>query len=99
MSTARDDQQTPLLPWTLSFMRPYRGRVLAIGSLMLLQVGLGALEPWPLKIVIDYVLGRLAAVVGDTAAARQHLLHSVQVAQRCGSKQWAGLAAAELARI
>ena len=47
----------PLLPWTLSFMRPYRGRVAGVGLLMLLQVALGALEPWPLKIVIDYVLG------------------------------------------
>src|SRR3954454_515455 len=50
--------QRPLLPWTLSFMRPYRGRVAGVGVLMLLQVGLGALEPWPLKIVIDYVLGQ-----------------------------------------
>jgi len=50
--------QRPLLPWTLSFMRPYRGRVAGVGLLMLLQVGLGALEPWPLKIVIDYVLGQ-----------------------------------------
>ena len=50
--------QRPLLPWTLSFMRPYRGRVAGVAVLMLLQVGLGALEPWPLKIVIDYVLGQ-----------------------------------------
>jgi len=50
--------QRPLLPWTLSFMRPYRGRVAGVGLLMLLQVALGALEPWPLKIVIDYVLGQ-----------------------------------------
>lgn len=38
-------------------MRPYRTRVAGVGFLVLLQVGLGALEPWPLKIVIDYVLG------------------------------------------
>src|SRR3954468_9890719 len=50
--------QRPLLPWTLSFMRPYRGRVAGVGLLMLVQVALGALEPWPLKIVIDYVLGQ-----------------------------------------
>src|SRR3954454_16711002 len=50
--------QRPLLPWTLSFMRPYRSRVIGVGVLMLLQVGLGALEPWPLQIVIDYVLGQ-----------------------------------------
>ncbi len=47
----------PLLPWTLSFMRPYRGRVVGVALLLLLQVALGALEPWPLKLVIDYVLG------------------------------------------
>ncbi|MFN7916167.1 MAG: ABC transporter ATP-binding protein [Vicinamibacterales bacterium] len=58
MSTQPVDDQSPLLPWTLSYMRPYRGRVAGVGLLMLLQVGLGALEPWPLKIVIDYVLGQ-----------------------------------------
>ena len=47
----------PLLPWTLSFMRPSRGRVAGVACLVLLQVGLGALEPWPLKLVIDYELG------------------------------------------
>ena len=52
------DDTRPLLPWTLSLMRPYRGRVFGIGMLMLLQVALGALEPWPLKLVIDYVLGQ-----------------------------------------
>lgn len=38
-------------------MRPYRSRVAGVACLVLLQVALGALEPWPLKIVIDYVLG------------------------------------------
>ena len=45
-----------LLQWTLPFLRPYRGRVAIIVALLLVQVGLGALQPWPLKIVIDYVL-------------------------------------------
>ncbi len=58
MSEPQVEDTGPLLPWTLSFMRPYRGRVIGVGLLMLLQVGLGALEPWPLKIVIDYVLGQ-----------------------------------------
>jgi ABC-type multidrug transport system fused ATPase/permease subunit len=58
MSTNRPaSADGPLLPWTLSFMRPYRGRVTGVALLLLLQVALGALEPWPLKIVIDYVLG------------------------------------------
>ena len=40
-------QQT-LLPWTLSFLRPYRGRVWLLAFLSLLEIGLGALQPWPL---------------------------------------------------
>jgi ABC-type multidrug transport system fused ATPase/permease subunit len=46
-----------LLPWTLTFLRPHRGRVVAMIVLLLAQIVLGALQPWPLKIVIDYVLG------------------------------------------
>jgi ABC-type multidrug transport system fused ATPase/permease subunit len=45
-----------LLPWTLSFLRPHRGPVALIVGLLLVQIGLGALQPWPLKIIIDYVL-------------------------------------------
>ena len=45
-----------LFSWTLSFLRPYRGRVVLLSVLMLAQIALGALEPWPLKIVIDYAL-------------------------------------------
>ncbi len=52
----RPEERKPLLRWTLPFLRPYRGRVAVIVTLLLLQVGLGALQPWPLKIVIDYVL-------------------------------------------
>jgi len=47
---------TPLVSWTLSFMRPYRGRMTLVAVLLLLEVALGALQPWLLKIVIDYVL-------------------------------------------
>jgi ATP-binding cassette, subfamily B, bacterial len=46
-----------LVPWTLSFLWPYRRRVALLSVLLLLEIGLGALQPWPLKIVIDYVLG------------------------------------------
>jgi subfamily B ATP-binding cassette protein MsbA len=52
------DETASLIRWTMAGMRPYRGRVIAVGLLLLLQVALGALEPWPLKIVIDYVLGQ-----------------------------------------
>ncbi|HUR32754.1 MAG TPA: ABC transporter ATP-binding protein [Vicinamibacterales bacterium] len=54
----RSEATTPLLTWALSYVRPYRGRVAGVAALTLLQVGLGALEPWPLKLVIDYVLGQ-----------------------------------------
>jgi len=45
-----------LLRWTLSFLRPYRGRTALAAMLLLVEVALGALEPWLLKGVIDYVL-------------------------------------------
>ena len=51
-----DDQS--LIRWTLSFLRPYRGRMTIVAVLLLFEVGLGALQPWPLKVVIDYVLSR-----------------------------------------
>jgi ATP-binding cassette, subfamily B, bacterial len=46
-----------LLPWTLSFLRPYRMRVALLAVLLASEIGLGALQPWPLAVVIDYVLG------------------------------------------
>ena len=46
-----------LARWALSFLHPYRGRVLAIATLALAEIGLVALAPWPLKIVVDNVLG------------------------------------------
>jgi ATP-binding cassette subfamily B protein len=54
--TAPADPNGPLLPWTLSFLRPHRSRVLLLMVLLVIQIALGALQPWPLKIVIDYVL-------------------------------------------
>ncbi len=50
-------RQKPLLPWTLSFLRPYRRRVVLLAFLLVTEIALGALQPWPLSIVIDYVLG------------------------------------------
>jgi ATP-binding cassette subfamily B protein/subfamily B ATP-binding cassette protein MsbA len=63
-------EQQALLPWTLSFLRPYRKRVALLAVLLLSEIGLGALQPWPLSVVIDYVLGgkpfppRLAPWIG-----------------------------------
>ena len=44
------------VPWTMSLVRPHRRAVVALSLLLFLQVVLGALQPWPLSIVIDYVL-------------------------------------------
>ncbi len=46
-----------LLAWTLSFLRPHRARVAVISALAVVEVGFGALAPWPLKTVVDNVLG------------------------------------------
>lgn len=46
-----------LTSWTLSLLKPYRGRVVLISVLALLQIALNALAPWPLKAVVDNVLG------------------------------------------
>jgi ABC-type multidrug transport system fused ATPase/permease subunit len=66
----------PLIPWALSFMRPYRGRIVLLAILVLVQIALGAAQPWTLKIVIDYVLdnhaipepyrGWIFATIGDS---------------------------------
>ncbi|MFI5366215.1 MAG: ABC transporter ATP-binding protein [Candidatus Binatia bacterium] len=50
-----------LLLQVLGYLRPYRGKfAFAIAQVMLLNA-LEILKPWPLKIVIDYVLPRQAA--------------------------------------
>jgi len=46
-----------LLPWTLTFLRPYRKHVALLSFLLVSEIALGVLQPWPLGIVIDYVLG------------------------------------------
>jgi ATP-binding cassette subfamily B protein/subfamily B ATP-binding cassette protein MsbA len=45
----------PLVRWTLAFLRPYRGRMALVAILLLFEVALGALQPWLLKVIIDYV--------------------------------------------
>ena len=65
--------------WTLSFLRPYRFRMLGIAVLCGAEVALGVLAPWPLKAVVDNVLGGhplpapfagiVTALVGSNAAA------------------------------
>jgi ATP-binding cassette subfamily B protein/subfamily B ATP-binding cassette protein MsbA len=45
--------------WTLGFLRPYGRQAAAIVALSLLEVTLAALAPWPLKVIVDHVLGGL----------------------------------------
>jgi ABC-type multidrug transport system fused ATPase/permease subunit len=47
----------PLFSWSLSFLRPYRPRVVAIALLAIAEIILAALAPWPLKALVDNVLG------------------------------------------
>ena len=49
-----------LVSWTLSFLRPYRWRAVAIAILSVAEIGLAALAPWPLKVLVDNVLGDAA---------------------------------------
>lgn len=49
-------QDRSLLRWALSFLDPYRGRVALLAVLLAVEVGLGVLQPWPLKVVIDNAL-------------------------------------------
>jgi ATP-binding cassette subfamily B protein len=76
-----------LARWTLSFLRPYRASVAAIGVLGVVEIGLSAVAPWPLKIVVDNVLGgaplppSLAGVLSDFGAdSRATLLVVIVVA-------------------
>src|SRR5262245_4479521 len=79
-------QRPWLVSWTLSFLRPYRGRVAVIAILALAEIGLAALSPWPLKIVVDSVLGGhpipawLAAVTPSRTGAGAIMLVIVVVA-------------------
>ena len=49
-----------MVAWTLSYLRPYRARVVAIVVLSVVEVVLATLAPWPLKVVVDNVLGNHA---------------------------------------
>jgi ATP-binding cassette subfamily B protein/subfamily B ATP-binding cassette protein MsbA len=65
-----------LLAWTLPFLAPYRWQVGVYTVLSIAEVALGTLAPWPLKALIDHVVGPeplpawlaggLAPLVGDS---------------------------------
>ena len=46
-----------LAAWILGYLRPYRGRAVTVVLLVLAETGLTALTPWPLKVLVDNVLG------------------------------------------
>lgn len=45
-----------IVGWIVSYARPYRGRLAVLAVLSLLEVGLGALTPWPIALIVDNVL-------------------------------------------
>ena len=46
-----------LLRWMLEYMQPYRRRVALLSVLLVSEIGLGALQPWPMAVVFDQVFG------------------------------------------
>ena len=46
-----------ILRWIFRYLRPHRGRVAALASLSIAEVLLRVLSPWPIKTVIDHVIG------------------------------------------
>jgi ATP-binding cassette subfamily B protein/subfamily B ATP-binding cassette protein MsbA len=63
-------REPSLLTWTLSFLRPYTRSAVLLSILILIQIGLGALQPWPLKLVIDNVLNNAAHPFPEPWASR-----------------------------
>lgn len=51
------DPAMPLLRWTLAFIGPYWKPITLLAALSLAEVALATLAPWPLKLVVDNVLG------------------------------------------
>src|SRR5262249_26873108 len=47
-----------LIPWTLAALRPFRRSVVLLAVLLVAEIGLGALQPWPLAIVINLLSGQ-----------------------------------------
>ncbi len=41
----------------MELLRPYRGRLLIVLASMLVQTAMSIAAPWPLKIVLDHVVG------------------------------------------
>jgi ABC-type multidrug transport system fused ATPase/permease subunit len=52
-----------IVRWMVSFLRPYRLRVAGLAVLSLLEIGLRALSPWPLKAIVDGLVASPATQV------------------------------------
>jgi ATP-binding cassette subfamily B protein len=50
-----------ILGWILRYLRPYRGHVGLLATLSVLEVTLRVLTPWPVKAIIDHVIGSVPA--------------------------------------
>lgn len=51
----------------LSYAKPYKAGVAGQLMLMLASIGFGVLKPWPLKVVLDNVVGGQPLVIGNDA--------------------------------
>jgi ABC-type multidrug transport system fused ATPase/permease subunit len=69
------DRDQSLFFWTLSFLRPYWKQAIVLSALLLSEAGLGALQPWPLKVVIDYVLERPPLPLPEPVAGWLSAIH------------------------
>ena len=65
-----------LYGWALSYLRPYKLLVGSILGVSGLEVVLGVLKPWPLKVLVDNVLAgqRRLPLLGDVEPADALLL-------------------------
>jgi ABC-type multidrug transport system fused ATPase/permease subunit len=47
----------PIHVWVWRYLRPYNGRIAGLAILSCAEVGLRVLSPWPLKTIVDHVIG------------------------------------------
>jgi ATP-binding cassette, subfamily B, bacterial len=75
--------------WALGYLRPYRWYVALLLLLSLTEVVLGVLKPWPLKLLVDNVLGERSIgtltrqellIVGCASYFVLHLLNEINAA-------------------
>ena len=75
-----------LMTWILSLsLAVPRRRLALLAMLLLAEVGLGALQPWPLKVVIDNVTEQRRASVSRTDSQLDECGHAAGRCSRCSS--------------